>query len=50
MNEQPKRKRGRPIGGKANPIVREYWRYTKSDYRAKMNSEAKKDMKKSRRL
>jgi hypothetical protein len=42
-----KRGRGRPIGGKAPASVREYWRFTKSDYRAKMNCEARKDLRKA---
>ncbi|NLT52840.1 MAG: hypothetical protein GXX85_18195 [Ignavibacteria bacterium] len=44
-----KRPRGRPIGGKSDPTLRAYWRYTKSNYRSKMSKEAKKDINQARR-
>ncbi|MFA5715895.1 MAG: hypothetical protein WC998_09150 [Candidatus Paceibacterota bacterium] len=47
--KQPKRPRGRPLGGKAPAAVREFWRNDKRDYRAKMGKEAKKDLNQSRR-
>lgn len=46
---QSKRKRGRPMGGKSDPTLRNYWRLTQQNYRAKMNKDAKKDLQKSRR-
>ena len=42
--KQPKKPRGRPLGGKHDPTLRNYWRVTKQDYRAKMGKEAKKDL------
>ncbi len=43
-NVTVKRKRGRPIGGKSDAAVRAYWRYTKSNYRARMQKHADKDI------
>ena len=47
---KPKPKRGRPIGGKSDPTLRAYWRNTQSNYRARMNKAAKKDLNSSRRV
>lgn len=47
--KQPKKPRGRPLGGKSDPTLRNYWRLTKQDYRVKMKSCAKKDLNQSRR-
>jgi len=33
--QKPKRRRGRPLGGKAPPEVRKYWRKQKRKWRAK---------------
>lgn len=46
---QPKKRRGRPIGGKAPAEVRKYWRVLQQDYRRKMGTNAKKDLSQARR-
>lgn len=49
MNK-PKKRCGRPLGGKHPANMREYWRLTQSNYRAKMNTNAKKDLNQARKV
>ena len=46
----PKRKRGRPEGGKYPEAIRQYWKLTQQNYRQKMRTEANKELTKSRRV